>query len=172
MSSTAPSIWPMSSMPLPMSASAPSIGGGGGGQFGGGGSSGSWDTDQQAEPLVELPEVSLPSVDAVADADEAAIPLAILLFIAGIVLMLLFAAVSIVYSAPVLFAELVVDGVLAATLYRRLRRIDSRHWLETAIRRTIVPFAATAFMLAIGGWALTVHAPDARTLGEAISSQR
>jgi hypothetical protein len=51
---------------------------GGGGKFGGGGSSGSWNADQQSEPLVELPELPLPSVDAVADADEVAIPLAIL----------------------------------------------------------------------------------------------
>lgn len=143
---------------------------GGGGRPGGGGSSGRWEASAQSEPLVELPEASVPSLEAVADSDDAAIPVAVLLFVFGIGLTVLLASVSIVYSAPLLFAEMIVDGVLAVTLYRRLRRIESRHWLQAAIRRTIVSFAITAALLAVGGWALAVYAPDARTLGEAIAT--
>jgi hypothetical protein len=140
---------------------------GGGGRFGGGGSSGQWQTDARSEPLVELPDVPFSGVE-VADADEA-IPLVVILFIAGLVLTVVLASASIVFSAPILFAEMIVDGILAATLYRRLRRIESRHWLRAAIRRTIVPFAITAVIAALVGWGLSVYVPEARSIGEVIS---
>lgn len=142
---------------------------GGGGQFSGGGSSGRWDASAQSEPLVELPDVSVPEVDAIADADELAIPLAVVLLVAGLVLTILLASVSVIFSAPILFAELIVDGILAASLYRRLRRTDSRHWLQSALRRTIVPFVITAALAAIAGWGLSVYAPGARSLGDALA---
>lgn len=139
------------------------------GQFGGGGANGTWDSSG-VEPLVELPDSPLPRASAtnVADADELAIPLTIIIAVAAVVLTVLLAAASIVYSAPILFAELLVDGVLSATLYRRLRRLDPRHWLQSAVRRTIVPFAITAGLAITGGWALMLYAPEARTLAEAL----
>jgi hypothetical protein len=141
---------------------------GGGGQFGGGGSTSHWTSSTHSEPLVELPDVPAPNVN-LSDADEVAIPLVVVLFVAGLVLTVLFASMSIVFSAPILFAEMIVDGVLAATLYRRLRRIDTRHWLHSAVRRTAVPFAITAVFVAVGGAALSNYAPGARTLGEVVT---
>jgi hypothetical protein len=140
----------------------------GDGQFGGSGASGTWDGD--AEPLVELPDIPLSSanISDVADADEFAIPLAVVIAVAIVVVTVLLAAASVVYSAPILFAELLVDGLLSATLYRRLRRLGPRHWLQSAVRRTIVPFAITAVLAIIGGWALTLYAPGSRTLAEAL----
>jgi hypothetical protein len=144
---------------------------GGGGKFGGSGSSAQWD-DASSEPLVELPELpDLPDVGDLPDADELAIPLGILLAVVTIVVTVLVASVSIVYSAPVLFAELLVDGVLAATLYRRLRRLDSRHWLQSAVRRTFVPFAITALLMMAAGWGLSSYAPTARSLGEVLATR-
>jgi hypothetical protein len=121
-----------------------------------------------SEPLVELPE--LPDLPDVTDADELAIPLGILLVVVTVVLTMLVASVSIVYSAPVLFAELLVDGVLAATLYRRLRRLEPRHWLQSAVRRTLVPFVVTALLMMAAGWGLSAHAPTARSLGEVLAT--
>jgi hypothetical protein len=142
---------------------------GGGGKFSGGGSSGQWE-DSRSEPLVELPELpDLPKVGDLADSDELAIPLGILLLVVTVVVTVLAASVSIVYSAPVLFAELLLDGVLAATLYRRLRRLDSRHWLQSAVRRTFVPFAITALLMVAVGWGLSSYAPTARSLGEVLA---
>lgn len=142
---------------------------GGGGKFSGGGSSGQWD-ETRSEPLVELPEIpDLPKVGDLSDADELAIPLGILLLVVTVVVTVLAASVSIVYSAPALFAELLLDGVLAATLYRRLRRLDSRHWLQSAVRRTFVPFAVTALLMIAAGWGLSVYAPTARSLGEVLA---
>ena len=142
---------------------------GGGGSHSGGGSSGRWDDGSSSEPLVELPDVSLPGADVVADADEFAIPLAVILAVVGITLVTLFASFTVILSAPVLFAELIVDGVLAASLYKRLRRTDSRHWLQSAVRRTIVPFAITAILAGAIGWGLAMYAPGARTLGDALA---
>jgi hypothetical protein len=143
---------------------------GAGGEFGGAGANGTWDAGSAPEPLVQFPDIPLPSANVadVADADELAIPLAVVIAVAALVFTLLLAAASVVYSAPILFAELLVDGVLCATLYRRLRRLDPRHWLQSAVRRTIVPFSITAVLAITGGWALTLYAPHAHTLAEAL----
>lgn len=144
---------------------------GGGGRFGGGGSSGQWESSSAAdESLIELPNVPVAKVADIADADELAIPLAAILIALGILLTVLLASVSVIYSAPVLFAEMLVDGVLAATLYRKLRRLESRHWLQSAVRRTIAPFAITAMLVSLAGWGLSTYAPEARTLGEVLAS--
>lgn len=90
--------------------------------------------------------------------------LALLLIAAALVIAC--AALWLVFSAPTLFAELVVDGALSATLYRRLRRADSSHWLQTALRHTIIPFALST--LAIVAFALVAQhlRPHAHSIGE------
>lgn len=143
---------------------------GGGGDFGGGGASAHFDAPANPVDLGELPGSSLVSdgLASVGDADEAALPLLGLLLVAALLIGVLGAAVSslyILYAAPGLFAELLLDGVLAATLYRRLRHLESRHWLETALRRTAVPFALTAALLSVGGAAMQWYAPQAHSLG-------
>lgn len=77
-----------------------------------------------------------------------------------------------VYSAPVLFAELLVDGVLSASLYRRLRGLETRHWLETAFRRTALPFALTAAIVSASGWGILLYAPEAHSIGDVISHSK
>jgi hypothetical protein len=72
--------------------------------------------------------------------------------------------------APALFAELLFDGVLSVVLYRHLRG-DPQHWLQTAVKRTALPFALTALFLALVGAGLSAYAPGARTLGDAIHQQ-
>jgi hypothetical protein len=149
--------------------------GGAGGNFGGGGASGNFVVDDS------LPSPSLSIGDSgaadglgeavgevVGGADEGAIPLAVALLVAALVAVLLFATFYIVYLAPALFAELLVDGALSASLYRRMRGLQTRHWLESALRRTAVPFAVTALGLALIGYALHAYAPEAHTLGEVL----
>lgn len=106
--------------------------------------------------------------DALGAADEAAIPLILLL-----VLLVLLAGVfvvigSVVWSAPALFAELLFDGVLAAGLYRRLRRGDAQHWLQTALRHTFFPFLLTLVIVAGAGFAIQYSYPEAVTLSQAL----
>lgn len=102
--------------------------------------------------------------EALGGADELALPIIALVLVAA----LLFATGWIVYSAPLLFAELLVDGVLAASLYRRLHGAEPRHWLETAFRRTAWPFAATALVFCVAGATMQHIAPEARSLGSFI----
>jgi hypothetical protein len=147
--------------------------GGAGGNFGGGGASGNFVTDD-ALSSASLPVGDGDGIGAVGEAvgevvggaDEGAIPLAVALLVAALVAVLLFATFYIVYLAPALFAELLVDGALSASLYRRMRGLRTRHWLESALRRTAVPFAVTALGLALIGYALHAYAPEAHTLGE------
>ena len=103
-------------------------------------------------------------VGGAAQAEELAIPLLVIIA----VIALAFSSLWIVYSAPALFAELLVDGVLSATLYRRLRGIETRHWLETAVRRTVIPFAVTAAVVSLCGMAMHHYYPSAHSLGEIV----
>jgi len=129
-----------------------------GGSFDGGGASG----DYAPSDVPDVPGAG-DALGAV-DAGDAAIPLAVLLLAAGI----LFSSLFVIYSAPVLFAELLVDGVLAAGLYRRMRGIDQRHWLASALRRTCLPFVLTAVLVTAAGWAMGRYAPEAVSLGEVL----
>jgi hypothetical protein len=149
--------------------------GGAGGNFGGGGASGNFVTDD-ALSSASLPVGDGDGIGAVGEAvgevvggaDEGAIPLAVALLVAALVAVLLFATFYIVYLAPALFAELLVDGALSASLYRRMRGLQTRHWLESALRRTALPFAVTALGLALIGYALHAYVPEAHTLGEVL----
>jgi hypothetical protein len=95
--------------------------------------------------------------------DEGIVILAVVLAVGCAVL----AALWLIWTAPALLSELLLDGVLGAALYRRLRRLDRRHWLESAVSRTIVPVGITAAFFVVAGGLLHLYAPEATTIGEA-----
>lgn len=137
---------------------------GGGGTFDGGGASANVDFgtgDSSVGVVVEAP------LETIAQAEEAAIPLAVILLALGLALSSLF----VIWSAPILFAEILVDFLLAAGLYRRLRGLDPRHWMFAALRRTLLPFVLTTLMVAAAGWGMQAYAPEARSLGEVLASR-
>lgn len=160
--------------------SAPPWSSGGGGDFSGGGASASFDAPARVHPLMQSPPTSnapsgtggehweaaddIGSVADAADAGELAVPLLVIAMAVG----LAFSSVYVIYSAPTLLAELLLDGALSATLYHRLRGIERRHWISTALRKTTFPFALTGLLLVSVGWGLQSVAPNARSLGEAI----
>lgn len=143
----------------------PTIQSGNGGDFAGGGASGRFDgpTDVSADEPGMLSSLG-DAAGAVSDGDELAIPLLAIALAVGLAL----ASLYVVYIAPALFAELLFDGVLSYSLYRRLRRADSSHWLSTAVQRTLIPFALTAVFVALVGAGLAAYAPGAHTLGQAL----
>jgi hypothetical protein len=107
----------------------------------------------------------------VADADELAIPLVAIALAVGIAI----ASLYVVYIAPVLFAEVLVDGALSYVLFRHLRGQDPRHWLSSTFRRTALPFAATAVFLVAVGAGMSAYAPGAKSVGQVMeyaSAQR
>lgn len=144
---------------------------GGGGDYAGGGASARLDGpafDSPALSTTETPNLFSGLSDAagsVSDADEIAIPLIAIVMAVGMAL----ASLYVIYIAPVLFSELMFDGVLSYTLYRRLRTSDSPHWVQTAMRHTAVPFAVTALLLALVGGGLGLYAPGAHSLGQALA---
>lgn len=155
----------LSGVPTPRSGSSGTCYGGKGGEFGGGGASGSFEAPTGNVPMIENSSDSFSdAIGSAAEAEEFAIPLA-LIVLAGAVLV---SSLFMIYSAPALFAELLVDGVLSATLYRRLRGFETRHWLETAVRRTAWPFLAAALIASASGWGMKLYAPEAKTIRDVV----
>jgi len=137
---------------------------GGGGDFGGAGASGSFDgpssfasVNSDTSPLAE-------AASALDGADELAIPLIAAALALGIAL----ASLYVVYAAPILFAELLVDGALSYALYRRIKAANSPHWIESAMRRTALPFVLTGAFVSATGAAMAAYAPGAHSIGQVI----
>jgi hypothetical protein len=139
-----------------------------GGSFDGGGASGNYEPSEGGM----LDSVGDGALDAVGSAEELLIPLALLAAICAALGAAVFMMFSLVSSAPLLFAELLVDGLLSASLYRRLRGLDRAHWIEPAIRRTRWAFLAAAVTMAVAGAGLALYAPGAHSLGEVIAMKR
>ena len=97
------------------------------------------------------------------DADE----LAIILLVLGFVLALAAAAIYVVYQAPVLMAEVALDGALVGSLYHRLRECERQHWLHAVWSHTRWPLLAMLLVMWLVGWGLGQAAPGAVTLGQA-----
>ena len=142
---------------------------GGGADFAGGGAGGSW-----GESVSSV--TSTRSVTSVVSTNSSAssgfsfdldLDDAWFLIIAVIVLAVAAsAALYIVYIAPVLLAEILLDGVLMAGLYKRVKTIEHRHWLRAALRQTAVPAIIVAVVFAGAGLAMQKAAPEARSIGE------
>jgi hypothetical protein len=149
---------------------------GGGSDFGGGGASASFgeegldSTAGAAAPLRATAAAHSPdSGDALPDlggfdADELALPLTALAALAAA----LFASAFVVYGAPALLAELLLDGLVAGGLYRRLRRQPTEAWYAIALRKTVLPFAATCVLFVLAGWFVQSRLPEALTLSDAL----
>lgn len=133
---------------------------GGGGDFGGGGAGGNWGDS-----------ISSPSGDSSSIFDGISLDMDLedigLLVIAVIVLIGGFvASLYVVYIAPFLLAELLIDGVLLNGLYKRLKHIERNHWLQTAVRKTIIPMLLSILFFGIAGGALQRVVPAAKSVGE------
>lgn len=138
---------------------------GGGGDFGGGGASGSFpDAPDAAGDLPDAPSAVASLGDAVdVDLDEGVL----LLVPLALVAIGAFGALWVVWTAPVLFAELLLDAALAAGLYRRLRSVErGGHWLPVAVKRTWLPALGLAIVLALAGLAMEHVVPGACSVGE------
>lgn len=95
------------------------------------------------------------------DLDEAVVVLVVIAAVASA----LIASIYVISTAPALLGEVLVDGVLSVGLYRRLRRLDQRHWLESAMMRTGFPIVAVAVFFMIAGAVMQLYAPEAVSIG-------
>jgi hypothetical protein len=93
----------------------------------------------------------------------------VLLVIVVLVVVALAAGFVVLIEAPVLLAEVLVDGVLLAGMARRLRKVSPGDWVFSVIRRTCMPAIVVAIVFAVGGGVLQYLTPNATTMAEALS---
>ncbi|MEX2394926.1 MAG: hypothetical protein WD826_10660 [Actinomycetota bacterium] len=137
-----------------------SSGGGGGtegweagaGANGGGGGRGSGDAGESLIDVLDLDEGCLVVVP-------------IVMIVGGVI-----GALLIVWSAPALLLEVLIDVVLVSSLYRRLSHLDRRSWLMTAVRKTWFPVVLVGLLLIIGGVVIESFVPNADTIGDVFRS--
>jgi hypothetical protein len=134
-----------------------------GGDAGGGGAGGSWGDGISSSSSVSSSDTSSSTrFDPDLDLEEGClIVIAVVALIGGFV-----ACFYVIYVAPALLADILVDGVLVAGLYRRVRKIEQRHWLLAAVRRTLAPAVLAAMFFAVAGWGLQKAVPEAHTIGQ------
>jgi hypothetical protein len=141
---------------------------GGGGGLSGAGEPASWIGSAPNAPMAHPPVVSQTSAISDMggagnfDLEEGALwllPLAIMVVLALGVLL------YVVYIAPALLAELLIDAGLAAGLYRRLAKDERRSWLTTAIRNTVMPACFVAVLLSVSGFVMQAVYPDTVSIG-------
>jgi hypothetical protein len=107
--------------------------------------------------------IDLPGIDVDLDLDDAIwVVLAIIVLIAG-----LLAILYIVYIAPVLLTEVLVDGLLAAGLYKTVKGAHGRHWMMTVVRKTAIPAVLALIFFSIAGFCVQKIEPKATSIGEA-----
>ena len=136
---------------------------GGGGDFGGGGAGGSWGESVSSSSTVSSGSSAPKGMGFDLDLGEGwLIVIAILALIGG-----LMASFYVIYIAPSLLAEILVDGALVAGLYKRVKHIEPRHWLRAAVRLTLLPAILTAIFFTVAGYALHRAVPNAHSIGEA-----
>jgi hypothetical protein len=98
--------------------------------------------------------------------DEGCAVLLALVALALAILAGLVVSFYVVWAAPALLAEILVDGLLVAGLYKRVKNAERRHWLRAAVRRTALPVVLTAASFTAAGYAMQRAVPEARSVGE------
>jgi len=76
------------------------------------------------------------------------------------------AAGFVIAEAPALLAEVLVDGAFSVGLYRRLKRLEHRNWLESAVLRTRFPILWVLAFFILAGAVMQWYAPEAVSIGD------
>jgi len=129
---------------------------GGGGEFGGAGASASFDVD-----LGSGDSGASDALGAVGSADEGLpIVIAVIALLGGLI-----ALGFVVYSSPVLFAEVLLDVAVLGAVYKKNKRHQRSHWAAGVLGRTYKPMLVLTVFAAIFGFAVQSIAPKETTLG-------
>lgn len=136
-----------------------------GGHSGGAGASaafGGGPTHVPAMVVPPIPSESGSGLSWAADLDDNGLKLLPLIAVAAIFVGL-FAAGSVVWAAPQLLAEILVDGAIAGQAYRGLRK---GNWTGGVLRRTWKPMVAIFVTFVLLGFAGHYFNPDADSIGD------
>lgn len=136
-----------------------------GGKSGGGGGGDTWDPTSAKTRVAEDAVHGAMSEGFGLDVEELWWALVVFAILLGGVLGVLY----VLYLAPALLAEAILDGIVAAAVYRRLRRRDVSHWsVGTLLRRTWKPAALVIASVALAGFATQLIFPEAHSIGDVI----
>ena len=103
----------------------------------------------------------------VPDLDEGvALLVPLLILLAGIA-----GALYVLYLAPVLLAELVLDVLIVSNLARRFERIPPESWVRGALRHTFAPFLLVLFTVTAVGFLAEQITPGADSIGDVFRSE-
>ncbi len=135
---------------------------GGGAGFSGGGSSASFGT---ADTATSSSGEGGSVLEAVGDADEGVVVVGAILLVVAVIIGL-GATFSIVVNAPVLLAEVMLDGAIATATYRRMRLSSTQHWTHGVFRRTWKPLVSLLIVLLVLGVAIPLLVPGGDSIGD------
>lgn len=138
---------------------------GSGGHSGGGGASASWGEAATTSGA----DAGSGSLLEVADG-EAGLPLLALLALIAVAAGGLLASVWVVWTAPVLMAELLVDAAIAGGLYRRMQGMQVQGWWRLCLSHTIWPLLGLLLFFAGLGWLAQELAPGAESLLQVVKA--
>jgi hypothetical protein len=134
---------------------------GGGGASGGAGASGSFG---DAAPAEDSASSALDAVGS-GEGEGVVIVIALVALLGGIV-----ALGFVVYSSPLLLAEVLLDVAVLGALYRKNQRHERGHWAAGVLSRTYKPALVLAVFAVIFGLAMQSLAPEQRTLGGVLAA--
>lgn len=145
---------------------------GGGGHSGGGGASASWTSASGSSASSSARTTSSDgSLLDLADG-EAGLPVLAIGAVLAIAAGTLVAASWVIWSAPVLMAELLVDAAIAGGLYRRMQGMRAQGWWRLCLAHTFWPLIGVLVFSAGLGWVAQEIAPHADTLADVLQTVR
>ena len=150
---------------------------GGGGDFAGGGAGGNWSGKGSTPKSFGIASTVTADTSSANEGASGGVVSSIfdgidfdealwLILIAAVLLVALIAAVYVIYIAPALLAEIFVDGVLVTGVYGRVKNLERRYWLTTAVKKTILPALIIALSFGVAGFAMQQAVPEANSVGE------
>lgn len=143
---------------------------GGGGDFAGAGAGGAWSVGDAPAPAagVSFADTNASGSSSTGsggfdfDFDDGVALLVVLL----VILLVFSSLIYVVYIAPILLAELIVDAAVVSSLYRPLRNIERRYWLMTALKKTAIPALIVLILVFVAGLVMQAAEPEAITIGQ------
>lgn len=90
-----------------------------------------------------------------------------ILLLIVVVLAAIIAIFYVVYIAPALLAEVLIDSLLAAGLYKTVKSAQGSHWIKTVLRKTALPAIFVLICFTVAGFCVQKLEPGAASIGEA-----
>jgi hypothetical protein len=150
----------------------------GGGEFGGGGASGDFDSVTTAADVPDSTGGLLSGAAAPQSSGSSCLPDipdiddgAIVLIVLGILLALILGVgLYLVYAAPTILSDAALQAIMASSLYRASKRMDSPDWVGGIFKVTWIPFTIMAILTIAIALVATHYCPGASKLSDVVRS--